>query len=121
MHIMRGLQPHGLGASVHCVSMALTRVSGFTMHMLTQGFQYTRGFQHMDRGVCSVVDRTDARRHVLLGMTWSYKVKDVFEHAVTWTGIKYKTRLSVRRHIQRMNTSTQITAPDAPLTSTASV
>ena len=57
--------------------------------------------QLQDKGVFSVVDRAEARGQVVLGMTWSFKVKDVFDDADTWTGIKFKARLNVRGDQQK--------------------
>ena len=58
--------------------------------------------QLQDRGVFSVVDRKDARGHIVLGMTWSFKVKDEFnDDTGDWTGIKFKARLNVRGDQQK--------------------
>ena len=58
--------------------------------------------QLQDRGVFTVVDGKDARGHIVLGMTWSFRVKDVYDDATNaWTGIKFKARLNVRGDQQK--------------------
>ena len=58
--------------------------------------------QLQDRGTVTVVEGTEARGNIVLGMTWSYKVKDVFDIVTdTWTGIQYKARLNIRGDQQK--------------------
>ena len=58
--------------------------------------------QLQDRNVFSVVDGKEAEGHIVLGMTWSYKVKDTFDlETDTWTGIQFKARLNIRGDQQK--------------------
>ena len=58
--------------------------------------------QLQDRGVFSVVDGKEAEGNIVLGMTWSYKVKDMFDiDTDIWTGIQYKARLNIRGDQQK--------------------
>jgi hypothetical protein len=53
------------------------------------------------RQVFSTVDASEARGHITLGMTWSFKIKNTVDDDTGTTGLKFKARLNVRGDQQK--------------------